>query len=350
MKNFVYTLLFCLISFQVAAQQEVSRVGTSGAQFLKIGVGARACALGETMVAVRGDVTGLYWNPAGIASIESKSLTASQNELFVGLNYNFLGLVMPVGRASAMGLHILYLASGEMEVTTVAEPDGTGSYFSWQDFSIGLTYAAYVTDRLSLGGTVKYIREETYGENAHTFAIDLGALLDTGIMGCKLGLSMSNIGEKMRFSSPDTDFGSADFFGNSEILAELSQLKTEQFSLPLVFRLGLSTELLGKNSYFFRAQKNRVLINLEANDPNDAILRSNFGIEYEWNSLLYLRLGYRGVPIEHDPVKSYSTGSYSMGLGLKYKIKSLSFRFDYAYVDYKLLGTAHHFTLGLVVP
>ena len=81
---------------------------------------------------------------------------------------------MPAGRGSAIGLNILYLASGEMEVTTVAEPDGTGSYFTWQDYSIGLTYASFVTDRLSLGGTVKYIREGTYGENAHTFGCFAG--------------------------------------------------------------------------------------------------------------------------------------------------------------------------------
>ena len=177
----------------------------------------------------------------------------------------------------------------------------------------------------------------------------LGALLDTKILGIKLGLSMSNIGDKMRFTSPDTDFNSANFYGNSEILAEISQLKTKLFSLPLVFRLGISAELIGKNSSFFKSQKGRILVNIDTNDPNDGFLKSNFGIEYEWDSLLSLRMGYRGVSIERDPMKTHNTASYSMGFGLKHEIKSFKFGFDYAYIDYKLLGDAHHFTLSFAL-
>ncbi len=345
-KKIVIIFLFLLTS-QIFAQKEVSRIGTSGVQFLKLGVGARACALGETMVATRNDATGLYWNVAGIASIEKNALVVSRNELYVNLNYNFLGFVMPLKRSSSLGFSVLYLDSGEMEVTTVDQPEGTGELFSWQSYSIGMSYARFLTDRLSLGATLKYIREGTYGEVAHGFGVDLGALLDTGIMGFRLGLNMSNIGDEMRFSSPKAPNDDADKTGHSDIIQQKSYLQTQTYPLPLTFRLGLSTDLLGAHSQIMPNQKNRVTLSVNAHDPNDAFMRVNFGIEYEWDALFALRAGYRGISIEGDPMDEYSTGSYSFGLGVKYAIDVVQFQLDYAFMDYKVLGNAHHVTLGL---
>ncbi|HDQ00171.1 MAG TPA: PorV/PorQ family protein [bacterium] len=346
MEKKLVILVLLLLTADLFAQKEVSRIGTSGAQFLKLGVGARACALGESMVAVRGDATGLFWNVAAIASIEKKSLVVSRNELYVNLNYNFLGFVLPLKHGSAVGINVLYLDSGDMEVTTVDQPEGTGDFFSWQSYSIGVSYARFLTDRLSLGATIKYIREGTFGEIANGLAVDLGALLDTGILGFRLGLNMSNIGDEMRFSSPKAPGYNGDDTGYGGIIREKSLLQTQSYPLPLTFRLGLSTDLLGKHSQIMPNQKNRLTLSMNAHDPNDSFLRANFGLEYEWNSLFALRAGYRGIAIEGDPMDEYSTGSYSFGVGVKYAIDFLRFQLDYAFMDYKVLGNAHHFSLG----
>ena len=338
------TILILLISVNLSAQTEISRVGTSGAQFLKLGVSARACALGETMVAVRGDVSGLYWNAAGIASITQKSMLVSRNELYVNLDYNFVGIVLPLSQSSSAGLSALYLNSGDMEVTTIDEPEGTGSYFSWQAYSIGISYARYFTDRLSLGGTLKYVREGAYAEKAHTVALDVGALLDTGVLGFRLGLSMSNIGKNMRFSNPpapaDNDFTETGI--NATTL-----LQTRSYPLPLNFRLGLSTDVIGKSSVINQNEHNRLTCNMDACDPNDAFLRANFGMEYEWKELFSLRGGYRGVAIESDPMTDYDTSGFSFGAGIKYDASIVRIQFDYAFVDFSVLGNTHHFSLAL---
>ena len=330
------------------AQKEVSRIGTSGAQFLKLGVGARACARGETMVAERGDVTNLYWNPAGIASINKNVLAVSRNELYVNLAYNFLGVVLPIARESVIGFSLLYLDSGDMEVTTVEQPEGTGDFFNWQSYCLGLSFARYLTDRLSLGATLKYVQEGAYSEKAKTFAFDLGALLDTGILGFKIGLSMSNIGEDMRFSSPAAPRLSNIEFGNQVIISEKSQLQTQSFPLPLTFRMGLATDLIGMSSKIFQSDKNRMTLMIDANDPNDEFLRSNFGFEYEWETMLAFRCGYRGISIEQNPMKEYSTSSFTFGAGIKYNLDFIQIQFDYAYADYQVLGYAQFITLGLI--
>ena len=74
-----YFLLTGIISFclflttlpagaqNVPGGRTITKVGTTSAQFLKIGVGAKAIAMGGTFVAQANDLSALYWNPAGLA-------------------------------------------------------------------------------------------------------------------------------------------------------------------------------------------------------------------------------------------------------------------------------------------
>jgi len=89
----------------------------------------------------------------------------------------------------------------------------------------------------------------------------------------------------------------------------------------------------------------RVIVVADTYDPNDALLRSNFGLEHEWNNILALRAGYRGATLERDEYDSYIISSYTLGLGLKYNFNFTDMQFDYAFTDYKILGNGHQFTL-----
>ena len=109
---------------------------------------------------------------------------------------------------------------------------------------------------------------------------------------------------------------------------------TESFPLPLSYRLGISTDLIGIEGQILKSEKSRVTVGVDAQDPNDAVLRSNFGIEYEWNGLLFLRAGYRGIAIEKEAYSQYSTPSYTFGAGLHYSLSFMDIQFDYALSDY----------------
>ena len=77
-----------------------------------------------------------------------------------------------------------------MEVTTVPSPDGTGEYFNVLDVSLRFVYGKQLTDRLRVGGSVKYIREEIYTMHMQSFLVDIGSNFDTGIYGLMLGMSV----------------------------------------------------------------------------------------------------------------------------------------------------------------
>jgi len=351
MKKIIGTLLILLlIGVTPSWTQDISRVGTSAAQFLKLGVGARAAALGEAAVTFSGDIVGLYWNPAGIASIDRTSVAVSRNEMYADLSYNFIGFVQPLGAIGSIGLSAIYLDSGEIEITDLTNPDGTGSYFSWESYCVGLSYSRFVTDRLRLGATIKYVREGTvaYHQKAHTVAIDIGSLLDTGVLGLKLGMCLSNFGGQMQLGGAGLEVTDYDRYTNSSgNIDNNAYLKTEKYPLPLIFRMGVSTQLVGTEGQLMNSDKSTMTIAVDAYDPNDALLRSNLGIEYQWNNILSLRAGYRGLSVEKDAYESYNTASYTFGGGIRYDFTFAHVQFDYAFSDFKILGTGHLFTIAL---
>ena len=193
---FIITILLLVWANGLLAQEN-SRVGTSAAQFLKIGVGARAAALGECGTAIPG-VTGLYWNPAAVAAVDKVSLYFSNISMYAGLTHSFFGAAYPMGAGNTVGVSVIYLGSDDIEITTVDDPDGLGTYYSLNDYAISVTYSRYVTDRLALGFSAKYIHEGFYRNKATALAVDIGSMLDTGLLGMKLAMSLSNFGGNMK--------------------------------------------------------------------------------------------------------------------------------------------------------
>ncbi len=144
--------------------QSTTRVGTRGANFLELGVGARAMAMGGAYTALAEGVSALYWNTAGLASAESFSVGYSYTPLFANLDMgmHFIGVGVPLF-GGVVGFSTTVFTSGDIERTTLDFPDGGdplfGETFSWTGQAIGLHYAKSVTDRLRVGIAGKVITE-----------------------------------------------------------------------------------------------------------------------------------------------------------------------------------------------
>lgn len=347
-KKFLYIVL-CLLLIAPLAFAGTDNTGTSAANFLKIGVGSRGNSLGGAFVAQANDVTALYWNPAGIVNITSLEVGISYTDWILDINHNFLGVVYPLGRIGTIGVSFVSLSMGDMEKTTPLQPDGTGAYFSSSDLALGLTYARQLTDRFSVGGTAKYIHESISFSSANTFAIDVGTQFDTGFHGLKLGMSITNFGGKMTLKGTD-QMVKADIDevveGNPE---KEARLETEGWSIPLVFRFGLSMDVLERN-------ESRLTCNIDFNDPRDINPYTTFGAEYVWNNMLSLRGGliYRPDDFNEDKLIkteeleliydfkfAFGAGVYLRIPGLKSKVKM-----DYAYSDLGLLSSVHSFSFS----
>ena len=64
----------------------------------------------------------------------------------VGSQVSYIGIVIP-SSVGMFGVDIDYFSSGEMEITTLQEQDGTRRFFDASDMMLGLTYSKLMTDR-----------------------------------------------------------------------------------------------------------------------------------------------------------------------------------------------------------
>lgn len=269
------------------------KVGTTAAQFLKLGVGARAQGMGGSFVALADDGTALYWNPAGLTYLSGVNTVFNHNEWVLDISHEFMGLSIPTGRSGVMGFSITALTMGKKEVTTVREPGGTGLYYSVMDLAAGLSYARKLSDRLSYGLTLKYVRLSAYNELAQTMALDIGSLLQTDFYGLRIGMALTNFGGDLRYDGRDL-IEKADI--DEEITGNYSPdvtLQTEPWPLPLLIRIGVSMDILGSGPAMVTTPGTRLTLSVDGEHPNDAPEHVNVGVEWSWQETLFLRGGYR---------------------------------------------------------
>ena len=331
--------ILVILALVGTATAEQSNVGSVGAQFLKIGVGSRYQGMGEASVATSNDVYAMYWNPAGIAKLNDIEATFSNAKWIADLSFNYVGLVVPFGSLGSVGVSATFLTMDQIERTTINSPDGTGEFFDAGSYAVGLSYARNLTDRFAIGMTGKYINERMYHSSSHGFALDVGALYNTGFHGLNLGFSISNYGTKMKLDGFDLQVQhdiDPSIYGNVENIN--ARLMTDKFDLPLLLRAGISMDILkGRHNSNF-------ILSADALHPSDDVEYVNLGGEFVFNDMFSLRGGYKQLFAKD------SEQGLNLGVGLRFGISGgTSFGFDYSYIDFGVLNVIHMYsaTLGI---
>lgn len=280
--------------------------GTSGAQFLKLGAGARAFGMGEAYSAVADDSTAIYWNPAALVNAQGHSVSLMHASLFGEINYQFLGYSMPVNGNSAFGAGIQYLSAGTIKETDSSGIE-TGTNRNPSDMAASIGYA-YRAGDWSFGMAGKYIRS-TLVNTASAIAADFG-VLSPKLLNEKLRLAFvaQNIGTKMKFDA-------------------------ESDPLPMNIKFG---------SYFLISD--RLLAALDVNFPNDNSPYAGAGCEYgffdDGNWRFAGRAGYNTRTL--GQINGLTGASIGAGAGFG------SGRLDYAFMPFGDLGTVQRISLGIL--
>ncbi len=314
----------------------VSKRGTTAAPFLSLSQGARATAMGSAFVAVADDATALYWNPAGLAGLRGANVIFDHTEWIADVKYNFMGLTYNLGSLGTVGVSFTSTSIGEMAVTTIDEPNGTGETFGASDIAVSLAYAIRLTENFAIGFNPKFISQTIWKMNANAIAIDVGARYATPFKGITLGLSISNFGSKMRLSGNSTlvlhDLDPTSSGNNERVPA---YLETEEWDLPLNFRVGVAyTPSI--------SDKHRVVVAVDASHPNDNYESVNVGAEYTFDDLISIRGGYKSLFLQD------SEESLTVGAGVKqHLLGNLNITVDYAYSDLGRLKSSQKLTVGV---
>ena len=293
------------------------RAGTAGVEFLKIGVGARASAMGESFIAVANDASALYWNPAGISQFTDNQVIFSHTAWLVDLQHEFLGAVYHVSADDAVGLSITTLHTEDMPVTTELQPMGDGTYFHYGDVAVGLTYSRKLTSQFSFGGTVRYYEETLDVLKMRGTVIDFGTYYWTGLGSLRFSAVVSNFGNQI---SPS---------GNVSMIDGSTISQFQQFSPPTMFRFGFAFEP-------YQDEKNSVTTSAQLNHPNDNSENVSLGAEYQYMKTFFVRGGYK-MNVDEE--------AFSFGVGFAASLDLLSLSLDYGYAPFKNLGGVHRISL-----
>ncbi len=295
------------------------RAGISSLQFLKIGASARAAGMGESFVAIADDASALQYNPAGLVQFSGHQVMFSHTNWLVDLNHEFVGAVYRISPSDAVGVSFISLHTDDMEVTTETQPFGTGSYFSYGDVAVGLSYARALTEQFSFGATVRYVEETIDVLKTRAFMIDLGTYYRTGLGTSRFSVVVSNFGGNV---SPE----------GSIVLPRRGELSDfQEFSPPTLFRIGFAFEPL-------QDEVNRITTSVQLNHPNDNSENLAIGAEYAWNELFHIRAGYK-LNVDEEGITA--------GAGVLAPVGGMTAGVDYSFAEFGRLGGVHRLTIRL---
>ena len=330
--------------------EDLSGVGTRAAEFMTIPVGPRGVAMGGAFRAVADDIAAIYWNPAGLGFLTRPEVFLARIERPLDVSYTYGAVAVPVwDNRLVLGAFISMLNSGDQEITTETQPDGTGAYYSAYSLSAGGTIAYNFSDRFSAGITVKNVHEDIYGLTQDAIAFDMGTNYHDEFMGVpvrlafavtNMGTNMSFGGDKLKVSVDPEDIYSGEDVGR---LSRTAYRETSRFPLPTSFHISACATVLQMESQSLTAA-------VEMAENSNLPISVSFGAEYLYRingkGTAALRSGWRVQTDEVGAGSDASMRGLSAGGGYAYTLYKMQIRADYAWRDLGLLGSNHTFSLS----
>ena len=263
--------------------------------FLKIAPTARLESMGEAFAAVADGMDAIYYNPAGIASIEKFGWSFGGMRWFGETDY-YTGAIAINTKFGVLGFSVITLSFPDVEQTTATQPQGTGQMLDLGDTAIGFHYAYQMTDKVSAGIQLRHVKSKLgIDEDVSAVLLSAGTLMHTGFESLRIGMAIKNLGN------------------------DVSAIEIFESSQPVIFNLGLAGEIMGNVG-----DPMYVTVAFEGAYHPDSWQRYHIGAELWLNNMLALRAGNRW---------RYDAQSWSVGAGVKANFNGRSIMADVSYSE-----------------
>ncbi len=303
----------------VAGSASVAPGQETGYSFLRVPLRAVPASLGESTVAMAGDITGAMGNPGALPFCPGRELSGGFVRYIAGIQMGNIAYVHPRGGNAALALSLSYLNSGDIKQTSLADPTGEGlGYFGYSSTVLQAGYGRRATDRFSAGAGVKLIYERTLDYSSSGGAMDLG---------CLYRMDPSWVARKLFKAPGGRNYGTSLTAGLAvnNIGAAFQPFIETRERMPLIVRAGLE----------YRPFADKLLLLVTGNKSAGEPVKANLGAEFNFVQYLALRAGYNGS------LRGIQNGSEMddfAGLGLGFGVRYDRYRVDCAYTPYPGLG------------
>jgi hypothetical protein len=322
-------LLIGWLSVSSGFAQENKKLAQTSFQFLSVISDARAAAMAEAMTSLQIGSSALFFNPAGMANMTNfVDLTASTNQWIADITHNTFSLALSParGKYGVFGFSLQSVDYGDFYGTRVDKTTDLGyvdtDIFELTSLAVGVGYAKQLTDRFSVGGQVRWVRQDlgesvipeisteldtsavTVSNELSPLAFDFGTQFWTGFKSLVFGMSVRNFSKEIKYVE-------------------------EGFQLPLVFNLGISMNLM---DFMEATPLNQSLyFSIDASHFRSHPEQIKFGFDYQVLNALSLRSGY---------ITNNDESGFSFGIGVSY----FGLTFDYSYTPFGVFDKVQRMT------
>jgi len=354
----LFKIAILAVSISIICTPLYGQVRKYSNEFLSIGLGGRALAMGSAQVAIVNDATAGYWNPAGLTHIKTAfSASIMHSEYFAGIaKYDYGAIGIPLkDEKRYIGISFIRFSVDDIANTLfLVQPDGSIDLDKVETFSVSdnaflFSYAQKLPIKgLSAGGNFKIIRRRA-GPFASAWGFGLDAAVQYEKKGLKLGLLAQDI---------SGTFNAWSFYFDEEQKAVLQAtnniLPTNSLEVTVPkFIFGAAYEFNVKDKFFVLPTFDFIM---STDGKRNVAIRTNsvsfdprFGLELNYIKMIYLRAGVNNIQKTTDDFgEKISTAQPTIGVGIKIKAVSL----DYAFTDIGDASEAlysHVFSLNLNV-
>jgi hypothetical protein len=336
-KTLMMSLALVIVLSAVLLAGSEDRIGTAGAQELRIPIGSRGSAMGGALVASARGTEAMFWNPAGTAREDGTEAMFSYLQYFADMKLSYVAVKTSIEGFGTLGVSAKVLSVGNILKTTWDDQQGTaGEYFNPTSSVIGLTYARQLTDRVAFGATGYFINERIEQVSAQGVAFDFGFTYVPNWRGLKFGVVIKNFGPEMRFDGPN--FGNKVIPPGSSPNSAPKDLRSQSaaFELPSSVQFGAAWSPLERQN-----EKNNVEFSTVFQSNNFSQDEFRGGVEYGYGEMFFLRGGFAG-----SNQNDYMFGP-SFGAGIKLHWGATNVMFDYSWQKTDFFDNNQYFTVKM---
>ncbi len=208
--NFIFKFRVVFLTVCLLVLPSLILAGDYTADFLNIGVGARATGMGSAFCSISDDISSFYWNPAGVALLKKPVFGGMYGSQFGSFknplgSYHYLGFALPLPGSGVISVNWVRLSVNDIPVfpelagedfwdrlrNRSLRPTGEAEgyindtedafFFSFalmNKFSLDLGWEYHeVAVNMPIGINIKWIQQSIGEHKAKCIGIDIGTML-----------------------------------------------------------------------------------------------------------------------------------------------------------------------------
>lgn len=304
------------------------RAGQAGASELLIMPYAKSAGWGGANTSNIRGLEAMYLNVAGTAFTKKTEVGFAYTEWLrkSDVIINTFGFTQKLGEdAGVFGFSVFSMTFGDIDITTVNQPEGGIGKFTPNLLNISLSYAKAFSTSIYGGLVVKIITQSIADNSASGIALDAGIQYVTGDREqMKFGISLRNVGPSMRFNGDGLTFRGNVVGSNNQLTV---QHRSTAFELPSLLNIGIS--------YDFYLAEDHALV-AAGTFTSNSFQKDNFvvGLEYNFKDIMFLRGGFHYEEGIFDPMPIRTTVYTGPTAGASFHVPMNKETGSYIGIDY----------------